>query len=172
MKAGKKTSSRKTGSKNKKVQERARRMAGVAAAIVASASTVATTEDERTQINVEVPCPGITAKDLLLTLMRTAWKDAHRKADEAEKLEGAAVVLEREAAAETLGSEASLVALRGRHAIRMDAAMRLRARASSLRLDVKLDIDFAVALATAILPYEHPKLMHIDQTIAVISQNF
>jgi hypothetical protein len=118
----------------------------------------------------EVEIPGITPKDLLLTGMRIAWKNAHRKADEAEELEKQATLLDQEAAAGTLRPDESLADLQGRRATILDAAMRLRVRASTLRLEVRDDVGVATSLAKDVAPYVHPELMNhwgeIDQTVS------
>ena len=174
MEAGRKTSGRKNGSKSKNAQERERRAAEAGAAIVASAPKIAKTGDEDERANVEVAGPGITPKDLLLTAMRNAWDDAHRKADEAKELERQATALDQEAAAETLQLEELLADLQRRRAIKLDAIVQLRARASTLRLEVGLDIRLATTLAKDVAPYVHPELIshsgEITQTVTVINQ--
>ncbi len=174
MEAGRKTGGSKTGSKNRKAQERKRRAVGAGAAIVASTPTIAKTGDEDERAGIEVAGPGITPKDLLLIAMRNAWDDAHRKADEAEELERQATVLDQEAAAESLELEALLGGLQCRRTTKLDATVQLRARASTLRLEVGLDIRLATALAKDVAPYVHPKLIshygEINQTVTVISQ--
>ena len=113
-------------------------------------------------------------KDLLLIAMRNAWDDAHRKTDEADELERQATALDREAAAESLQLEELRAGLQRRRAIKLEATEQLRARASTLRLEVGLDIRLATALAKDVAPYVHPELIshsgEINQTVTMISQ--
>ena len=168
MKAGRKTGSSGKGEENRKTPERERCAAEAVAAIVVSEPTIVWTDGETSRAKVEVACPGITAKALLLTVMRNAWEDAHREADEAEELAMKAAALEQEAATQTLQPRESLADFHGRRAITREAAKQIRSRASTLRLEVRDDITFAAVLARTVLPYEHPKLMRIVQTVTVI----